>query len=186
MVLYCVLNSELCFLFQAFIIASTASQEEMKRWYDFRTLLLTHFGYSSHLTIITYQYKLFCSKRTSYCHHSLYFQAYLWTKVLWLQCVCRYREHVVWTDKDLNLKLMRKGLLTRLYVPAVWRSTLNRFYHVLLNKFSFVFFIIRILNRLINTLFIFFLSLFFNHKLNEHLKLMLFLLHFWCSNCFES
>lgn len=32
---------------------------------------------------------------------------------------CRYREHVVWTDKDLNLKLMRKGLLTRLYVPAV-------------------------------------------------------------------
>jgi len=45
----------------AFIIASTASQEEMKRW---------------------------------------------------------YREHVVWTDKDLNLKLMRKGLLTRLYVPA--------------------------------------------------------------------
>lgn len=44
----------------AFIIASTASQEEMKRW---------------------------------------------------------YREHVVWTDKELNLKLMRKGLLTRLYIP---------------------------------------------------------------------
>ncbi|XP_020097677.1 glycosyltransferase-like KOBITO 1 [Ananas comosus] len=28
-----------------------------------------------------------------------------------------YREHVVWTDKDLNLKLLRKGILTRIYAP---------------------------------------------------------------------
>ncbi|KAI5080090.1 hypothetical protein GOP47_0005569 [Adiantum capillus-veneris] len=30
-----------------------------------------------------------------------------------------YKDRVVWTDKDLNLKLMRKGLLTRIYVPSV-------------------------------------------------------------------
>jgi hypothetical protein len=55
-----------CFMLEfdraAFIIASTASQEEMRRW---------------------------------------------------------YKEHVVWTDKELNLKLMRKGLLTRIYAPQV-------------------------------------------------------------------
>ncbi|CAO2161712.1 unnamed protein product [Urochloa humidicola] len=28
-----------------------------------------------------------------------------------------YREHVVWTDKDINLKLLRKGVLTRIYAP---------------------------------------------------------------------
>ncbi|KAL0397607.1 UNVERIFIED_CONTAM: Glycosyltransferase-like KOBITO 1 [Sesamum calycinum] len=28
-----------------------------------------------------------------------------------------YREHVVWTDKTLNLKLLRKGILTRIYAP---------------------------------------------------------------------
>ncbi|XVF56227.1 hypothetical protein PTKIN_Ptkin06aG0101800 [Pterospermum kingtungense] len=28
-----------------------------------------------------------------------------------------YREHVVWTDKALNLKLLRKGILTRIYAP---------------------------------------------------------------------
>lgn len=31
----------------------------------------------------------------------------------------RYREHVVWTDKDTNLKLLRKGVLTRIYAPMV-------------------------------------------------------------------
>ncbi|KAK8332147.1 hypothetical protein V6Z12_A10G121600, partial [Gossypium hirsutum] len=30
---------------------------------------------------------------------------------------CRYREHVVWGDKDLRLKLLRKGILTRKYTP---------------------------------------------------------------------
>ncbi|KAI4386543.1 hypothetical protein MLD38_004470 [Melastoma candidum] len=30
-----------------------------------------------------------------------------------------YRERVVWTDKSLNLKLLRKGILTRIYDPAV-------------------------------------------------------------------
>ncbi|XP_019185961.1 PREDICTED: glycosyltransferase-like KOBITO 1 isoform X1 [Ipomoea nil] len=30
-----------------------------------------------------------------------------------------YREHVVWTDKTLNLKLLRKGILTRIYAPMV-------------------------------------------------------------------
>ncbi|EYU38251.1 hypothetical protein ABFS82_02G114200 [Erythranthe guttata] len=28
-----------------------------------------------------------------------------------------YREHVVWTDKTINLKLSRKGILTRIYAP---------------------------------------------------------------------
>ncbi|XVE69526.1 hypothetical protein DITRI_Ditri09bG0159100 [Diplodiscus trichospermus] len=28
-----------------------------------------------------------------------------------------YREHVVWGEKDLRLKLLRKGILTRLYAP---------------------------------------------------------------------
>lgn len=36
----------------------------------------------------------------------------------------RYREHVVWTDKDTNLKLLRKGVLTRIYAPMV-SSNLN-------------------------------------------------------------
>ncbi|XP_073264411.1 glycosyltransferase-like KOBITO 1 isoform X2 [Populus alba] len=30
-----------------------------------------------------------------------------------------YREHVVWGDKDLRLKLLRKGILTRIYSPMV-------------------------------------------------------------------
>ncbi|MCO5613350.1 hypothetical protein L7F22_067626 [Adiantum nelumboides] len=55
-----------CFMLEfdraAFIIASTASEEEMRSW---------------------------------------------------------YKDRVVWTDKDLNLKLMRKGLLTRIYAPMV-------------------------------------------------------------------
>ncbi|XP_062200670.1 glycosyltransferase-like KOBITO 1 isoform X4 [Phragmites australis] len=46
----------------AFIIASTASEEEMRRWYN---------------------------------------------------------ERVVWNDKQLNLKLLRKGMLTRIYTPIV-------------------------------------------------------------------
>ncbi|KAI3448822.1 hypothetical protein Pfo_005487 [Paulownia fortunei] len=28
-----------------------------------------------------------------------------------------YHEHVVWTDRTLNLKLLRKGILTRIYAP---------------------------------------------------------------------
>ncbi|KAK1268553.1 hypothetical protein QJS04_geneDACA017095 [Acorus gramineus] len=28
-----------------------------------------------------------------------------------------FREHIVWTDKSLNLKLVRKGILTRIYAP---------------------------------------------------------------------
>ncbi|XP_057976789.1 glycosyltransferase-like KOBITO 1 [Malania oleifera] len=28
-----------------------------------------------------------------------------------------YREHVVWTDKSLNIKLLKKGILTRIYAP---------------------------------------------------------------------
>lgn len=30
-----------------------------------------------------------------------------------------YREHIVWTDKNLKLKLLRKGILTRIYSPTV-------------------------------------------------------------------
>lgn len=55
-----------CFMLEfdraAFIIASTATEEEMRKW---------------------------------------------------------YQEHVVWGDKALNLKLMRKGILTRIYAPMV-------------------------------------------------------------------
>lgn len=30
-----------------------------------------------------------------------------------------YREHVVWTDKTVNNKLLKKGILTRIYAPMV-------------------------------------------------------------------
>ncbi|GAA0174895.1 glycosyltransferase [Lithospermum erythrorhizon] len=30
-----------------------------------------------------------------------------------------YREHVVWTDRTVNLKLLRKGILARIYAPMV-------------------------------------------------------------------
>ncbi|ESR52143.1 hypothetical protein CICLE_v100311591mg, partial [Citrus x clementina] len=30
-----------------------------------------------------------------------------------------YNEHVVWGDKDLKMKLLRKGILTRIYSPMV-------------------------------------------------------------------
>ncbi|KAL2898407.1 Glycosyltransferase-like KOBITO 1 [Bienertia sinuspersici] len=33
-----------------------------------------------------------------------------------------YQEHVVWGDKALNLKLMRKGILTRIYAPMGLRE----------------------------------------------------------------
>jgi hypothetical protein len=33
--------------------------------------------------------------------------------------LARYNEHVVWNDKQLNLKLLRKGVLTRIYTPMV-------------------------------------------------------------------
>ncbi|KAG8095578.1 hypothetical protein GUJ93_ZPchr0012g22230 [Zizania palustris] len=29
----------------------------------------------------------------------------------------RYNERVVWNDKQLNVKLLRKGVLTRIYTP---------------------------------------------------------------------
>lgn len=38
--------------------------------------------------------------------------------------IYRYKEHVVWTDKELNLKLMRNGLLTRIYAPQVKVSSI--------------------------------------------------------------
>lgn len=31
----------------------------------------------------------------------------------------RYHEHIVWDDKDIKLKLLRKGILTRIYAPMV-------------------------------------------------------------------
>ncbi|KAK6941768.1 hypothetical protein RJ641_027145 [Dillenia turbinata] len=30
-----------------------------------------------------------------------------------------YREHIAWTDKTLNMKLLKKGILTRIYAPMV-------------------------------------------------------------------
>nr|GEW20231.1 glycosyltransferase-like At2g41451 [Tanacetum cinerariifolium] len=36
-----------------------------------------------------------------------------------LNVITRYREHVVWTDKDLKKKVMKKGILTRIHAPMV-------------------------------------------------------------------
>ncbi|KAK3024989.1 hypothetical protein RJ639_044366 [Escallonia herrerae] len=33
-----------------------------------------------------------------------------------------YREHVVWTDNAVNLKLLRKGILSRIYAPMLKNS----------------------------------------------------------------
>jgi hypothetical protein len=93
-----------CFMLEfdraAFIIASTASQEEMRRWYMFHQLLsIYHFVRNQ------------VSQRLSHFHTGNFIQC-LYVKY-------RYKEHVVWTDKELNLKLMRKGLLTRIYAPQV-------------------------------------------------------------------
>lgn len=61
-------------------------------------------------------------------------------------CCNRYREHVVWTDTTLNLKLLRKGILTRIYAPMVsiyrytscWkRSLLNQCIHLVMKLISF-------------------------------------------------
>ncbi|KAL5543654.1 hypothetical protein UlMin_007438 [Ulmus minor] len=67
--IYCERDNEdviRCFMLEfdrsTFIIASTATQEEMKNW---------------------------------------------------------YHEHIVWGDKDLKMKLLRKGILTRIYAPMV-------------------------------------------------------------------
>uniref|UniRef100_A0A804PJE7 Uncharacterized protein n=1 Tax=Zea mays TaxID=4577 RepID=A0A804PJE7_MAIZE len=35
----------------------------------------------------------------------------------WLEM---YREHVAWTDRDTNLKLLRKDVLTHIYVPMAF------------------------------------------------------------------
>ncbi|KAL9675572.1 hypothetical protein QQ045_003774 [Rhodiola kirilowii] len=37
-----------------------------------------------------------------------------------------YREHVVWTDKQLNIKLLRKGILTRIYAPMAIVESLRK------------------------------------------------------------
>jgi len=31
----------------------------------------------------------------------------------------RYREHIVWGDEELKLKLLQRGILTRIYAPMV-------------------------------------------------------------------
>uniref|UniRef100_A0A453EIK2 Uncharacterized protein n=1 Tax=Aegilops tauschii subsp. strangulata TaxID=200361 RepID=A0A453EIK2_AEGTS len=41
-----------------------------------------------------------------------------------------YREHVVWTDKDTNLKLLRKGVLTRIYAPMGYYSWSQGIWHL--------------------------------------------------------
>ncbi|XP_072969002.1 glycosyltransferase-like KOBITO 1 [Typha angustifolia] len=38
-----------------------------------------------------------------------------------------YNEHVVWTDKELNIKLLKKGILTRIYAPMVIIQGLREF-----------------------------------------------------------
>ncbi|KAK8570779.1 hypothetical protein V6N13_103183 [Hibiscus sabdariffa] len=37
-----------------------------------------------------------------------------------------YREHVVWTDKELTSKLLRKGILTRIYAPMATQTTVSK------------------------------------------------------------
>ncbi|PWZ44605.1 NADPH--cytochrome P450 reductase [Zea mays] len=37
-----------------------------------------------------------------------------------MQMEGRYREHVAWTDRDTNLKLLRKDVLTHIYVPMAF------------------------------------------------------------------
>ncbi len=97
---FCAYYPGFCAVLQAFIIASTASQEEMRRWYMFHQLLsIYHFVRNQ------------VSQRLSHFHTGNFIQC-LYVKY-------RYKEHVVWTDKELNLKLMRKGLLTRIYAPQV-------------------------------------------------------------------
>lgn len=81
---------------QAFIIASTSTEEEMHRWYKFK-------GYLLSTSLARFALQVFSDRNVDA------------TGLL----LCRYEEHVVWTDKDLNLKLMRKGLLTRIHSPQV-------------------------------------------------------------------
>ncbi|KAF5205028.1 Glycosyltransferase-like kobito [Thalictrum thalictroides] len=59
----------------------------------------------------------------------LQYDAYFWCFLCVYGCLrcdadvflttSRYHEHIVWADKALNLKLMRKGILTRIYAPMV-------------------------------------------------------------------
>jgi hypothetical protein len=37
--------------------------------------------------------------------------------MFFLYLLVRYNERVVWNDKQMNLKLLRKGVLTRIYTP---------------------------------------------------------------------
>uniref|UniRef100_A0A7N0T2L5 Uncharacterized protein n=1 Tax=Kalanchoe fedtschenkoi TaxID=63787 RepID=A0A7N0T2L5_KALFE len=37
-----------------------------------------------------------------------------------------YREHIVWADKQLNIKLLRKGILTRVYAPMAIIESLRK------------------------------------------------------------
>jgi hypothetical protein len=39
--------------------------------------------------------------------------------MFFLYLLARYNERVVWNDKQMNLKLLRKGVLTRIYTPMV-------------------------------------------------------------------
>jgi hypothetical protein len=97
---FCAYYPGFCAVLQAFIIASTASQEEMRRWYIYHQLLSVYHFVRSQV-----------SQALSHFHTGNFIQC-LYVKY-------RYKEHVVWTDKELNLKLMRKGLLTRIYAPQV-------------------------------------------------------------------
>lgn len=84
--------------FQAFIIASTATEDEMQKWYA---------GFSS-----SYFYMCLSIPCFNHCYWS--------SKNIWVfACWSRYNEHVVWGDKDLKLRLLRKGVLTRIYSPMV-------------------------------------------------------------------
>lgn len=89
--------------FQAFIIASTATEEEMLKWYaSFNSYCYLSLSHSVCVCVCILTNML------------LIFQRHL----VFVSC-SRYNEHVVWGDKDLKIKLLRKGILTRIYSPTV-------------------------------------------------------------------
>ncbi|KAJ8435582.1 hypothetical protein Cgig2_021736 [Carnegiea gigantea] len=90
-----------CFMLEfdrvAFIIASTATEEEMRQWLNLNSLLAFKdamiFSHSGFACVSQAVYVMITSSR--------------------------YREHIVWGDEELKLKLLQRGILTRIYAPMV-------------------------------------------------------------------
>ncbi|EXB93957.1 hypothetical protein L484_015502 [Morus notabilis] len=100
-----------CFMLEfdrsAFIIASTATEEEMLRWPQ--PLPFASSSFFKAATCLPAPNILSATTEKSYeFSHALRNYNSL-----------RYGERIVWADKELNLKLMRKGILARIYAPMV-------------------------------------------------------------------